>query len=76
MLPNFSHNSNLRRYTMGINQDFPVWAIFATAIPALGLTLLVGPAGICWHYCWHNRQIENSQHMPGILGIFEGIWGN
>jgi len=34
-----------------------------------------GPDGICRHYFWHNRQIENSQHMPGILGIFEEIFG-
>jgi hypothetical protein len=34
----------------------------------------VGPAGICRHYFRRNRQIENSRHMPGTVGIFEGFW--
>ena len=33
----------------------------------------VGPAGICRHYFWHNRQIDNARHMPAILRIFEAI---
>ena len=37
--------------------------------PASQLLPEVGPVGICRHYFLHNRQIENSWHMSGILGI-------
>ena len=34
---------------------------------------LVGPARIHRHYFWHNRQIRNFRHMPGLLGVFKGM---
>jgi hypothetical protein len=32
-----------------------------------GGTEAVGPAGICRHCFWHNREIRNSRHLPARL---------
>jgi hypothetical protein len=42
--------------------------------PPLLWVLELGPTGICRPGFRHNRQIEKSGIMPGILGIFSVFW--